>query len=89
MNTQKGKRRLQSLYHNKSTARVMDACPEGDVERRKGVSMGRQRRNKTTPEKIGCLKNLLRADPAKETFTGLLNPSQGAENLATPVVDNR
>ncbi len=50
--------------------------------------MGRQRRDKTTPEGIGHISNPSEGGSGKETFMGLLNPSQGAKNVATPVADN-
>ncbi len=42
-----------------------DAFPEGDGERRKGVIMGRQRRNKTTQRRSGNSLTLLRAYQVK------------------------
>ncbi len=51
------------------------------------VSMGLGRCNKTTSEEIGHLSNPSEGGSGKGTFTGLLNPSQGATNAAPLVVD--
>ncbi len=52
-----------------------EAClPHGGWREKKGVSMGRRRRNKTTPERIGHLSNPFEGGSGKGTFTGPPEP---------------
>ncbi len=69
--------------------RPREGClPQWGWREKKKGEYGCKRRNKTTPEEIGHLSNLLMADPGRGRSRGLLNPSQRATNVEPPVVDN-